>query len=308
MSARLKRIADSSRFQTTILTVIGLNAVTLGLQTFSGVDEEIGGLLVTLDEIFLGIFVVELTIRIGAYGKRPWDFFREPWNVFDFVVIGAAFLPGLRENATLLRLARLLRVVRIFSVLPDLRILVRGMASSLGPIASLSALAFVVMYVYGMVGWILFSEGDPENWDTIADAILTLFVVMTLESWPDIMGTAMDITPWAWAYFVSYVLVASFLIINVVIAIIITAIEEAHSEERREKAQAAQAAQAAGGELDELDLDELDPEVLRDRLTDLRLALDDLEVLLGAHASDGDRNRSRSGSGVRMASKGRLKP
>jgi voltage-gated sodium channel len=295
MAQRLDRIASSSRFQNTIMAVIVLNAITLGLGTFGGINRKIGSELTTLDEIFLGIFVVELAIRIGAYGRRPQDFFKEGWNVFDFIVIGAAFAPGLRENATLLRLARLLRVVRLVSVLPDLRVLIRGMVASIAPIGSLAALAVLVMYVYGMVGWILFHEGDPENWGTIADAMLTLFVVMTLESWPDIMGSAMEVTSWAWVYFVSYVLVASFLIINVVIAIIISAVEEAHQEERRELLEGDPEGAAADHPLDST--------AVRARITALREALEALERDVG----DGI---GPDGAGARRSrvSKARLKP
>ena len=128
--------------------------------------------------------MVELAIRIAAYGRRPQDFFKDGWNVFDFVVIGLAFVPGLRENVTLLRLARLLRVVRLVSVMPDLRILVRAMARSLPPIASLVLLTLLLMYVYGMVGWILFHEEDPEHWGNIGESLLSLFQILTLENWP----------------------------------------------------------------------------------------------------------------------------
>ena len=128
------RFADSSRFQAAILAVIVANAVVLGLETYDGVDREFGGTLDTLNDVFLGVFVVEMTIRVAAYGRRPWEFFREGWNVFDFVVVFAAFVPGVRENVTLLRLARLLRVVRVVSVLPDLRVLVSGMLRALPPV------------------------------------------------------------------------------------------------------------------------------------------------------------------------------
>lgn len=308
IAPRLNAIADSARFQNVILAVIVANAAVLGLQTYDAINDEIGGLLVALDGIFLGVFCVELAIRIGAYGRRPQDFFKEPWNVFDFVVIGAAFLPFLRENATLLRLVRLFRVVRIVSVLPDLRVLVRGMVSSLAPIASLAALAVLVMYIYGMLGWILFGQGDPERWGDIGDALLTLFVVMTLESWPDIMGAAQEITPWAWLYFVSYVLVASFLIINVVIAIIITAVEEAHQEEREEAAERARAQAAADAESTPPIADQVaDPVAVGERLAELRALIDGLEAELAGEpaATEATRPERRR---VRGASKARMKP
>ena len=299
MAATLKRIADSTRFQTAILGLIVLNAITLGLQTFPAIDREAGSLLDTLDNVFLGIFCVEIALRVGAYGARPWNYFRDGWNVFDFVAVGAAFIPGLRGDATLLRLVRLLRVIRLLSIMPDLRVLIRGMVSSFGPIASLAGLSILIMYLYGMVGWIAFSETDPGHWGTIAEAMLSLFVIMTLESWPDIMGSVSDVHPWAWIYFVSYVLIASFLVINVVIAIIINAVEDSREEEARIKARAE--AEAVRASLDGR-LDEKDVVAIEQRITALRGALEDLEHELGAGRETPQR-RSRS-----VASKGRLRP
>ena len=143
------RIADSTRFQGIIIAVILANAIVLGLQTYEAIDQDAGDVLVSLDQVFLGVFVVELLIRFLAYGphlRGYRDFFREGWNVFDFVVIGAAFMPGLRENATLLRLIRLLRVVRIVSVLPDLRVLLRGMVRSLLPIATMGVVGILLLF------------------------------------------------------------------------------------------------------------------------------------------------------------------
>ncbi len=267
------RIADSSRFQAFIMGVIVANAVTLGLGTYD-FDAEVHSVLTTLDDVFLGIFVVELAIRITAFGSRPQDFFRDGWNVFDFVVIGLAFLPGLRDNVTLLRLARLLRVVRLVSVMPDLRILIRAMTRSIAPITSLALLTVLLMYVYGMVGWILFSEEDPEQWGNIGEAILSLFQILTLENWPQYMETGQAIHPASWIFFVSYVLIASFLVINILIAIIINSMDEVHEAERaRER-----------GELDE-ELRQQDGTVA-ERLTEIRHALDKLEAQLAEGGGD----------------------
>ncbi len=134
---RCRTVADSGLFQGFILGVIVLNAITLGIQTYD-LSSGLESASTTLDDVFLGIFVVELTIRIAAFGARPQDFFRDGWNIFDFIVIAAAFVPGVRENVTLLRILRLLRVVRLVTVLPDLRILLRAMARSIPPIMSLA--------------------------------------------------------------------------------------------------------------------------------------------------------------------------
>lgn len=231
--ATAARIADSGRFQALIFGVIVFNAIVLGLETYSRLDEEIGSLLTVLNDACLGVFVVELAIRITAYGRRPQDFFRNGWNVFDFVVITAAFVPGLRQNATLLRLVRLLRIVRIVSVLPDVRVLIRGMVRSIPPIASMGLLALLLIYIYGMVGWILFEAGDPENWGNIGDAMLSLFVMLTLEQWPTYLERGMEIHSWSWIYFVTYIVLASFLLFNVLIAVVLTSMEAARAEDER---------------------------------------------------------------------------
>jgi len=267
MAAVCRQIAESRRFQAFIYVVIVANAITLGLGTYD-FSTRMNSTISTLDDIWLGIFVVEMVIRIAAFGRRPWDFFRDGWNCFDFFVVAFAFVPGLRGNATLLRLARLLRVVRLVSVMPDLRILVRAMARSLPPIGSLVVLTVLLMYAYGMLGWILFGEEDPEHWGDIGVAFLSLFQILTLENWPAFLEAGQAIEPASWIFFVSYVLIASFLVINVLIAIIINSMEEVHEAERA----------AARADL-EAELAEADG-TIADRLEEIRHALDRLETQL----------------------------
>ncbi len=273
ISSTCARIADSSRFQAFIMGVIVANAVTLGLGTYDW-DSQVDSLLTTLDDVFLGIFVLELAIRITAFGSRPQDFFKDGWNVFDFVVIGLAFLPGVRDNVTLLRLARLLRVVRVISVMPDLRILVRAMTRSIAPITSLAVLTLLLMYVYGMVGWILFHEEDPKQWGDIGQAMLSLFQILTLEGWNNFLEAGQAIHPASWIFFVSYVLIASFLVINILIAIIINSMDEVHEAERAKER----------GELDE-EIAAGDGTVA-ERLGEIRHALDRLEAQLAEGGGD----------------------
>jgi voltage-gated sodium channel len=296
-----KRIADSQRFQGFIMLVIIANAATLGLATYDEVERDVGALLTTLDDVFLGIFVVELAIRILAYGRRPQDFFKDGWNVFDFVVIGAVFLPGLRENVTLLRLARLLRIVRVVSVLPDLRGIVRAMARSLPPITSLLVLTVLLMYVYGMVGWILFHEEDPERWGNIGDSMLNLFVMLTLENWPQFLEAGQEIHPQSWIFFVSYVLLASFLVINILLAIIINSMEEVRENERAREREERMHDIGEGGVKAEAAMAAETAEAIAERVRVLRDTLDDLERDLGGDAP----TRGRS---ARVTTKARLRP
>jgi voltage-gated sodium channel len=235
MTAQLRRIVHTHAFDVVILTVIVANAVVLGLQTYPGVVENYGDTLDLLNGIFLGVFVVELLLRLASYGSRPQDFFRDGWNVFDFIVVSAAFLPGVRESSTLLRLVRLLRIVRIFRVLPDLRILLTGVARSLPPLFSMTVLVTVVLFIYGMVGWLLFSEEIPEQWGTIGAAMLTLFVMLTLENFPIYMDAGMEVHPWSWIYFVTFILLAAFMILNILIGIVLNSLEEARELERRRR-------------------------------------------------------------------------
>lgn len=274
MAERCRRIADSQRFQGFIFGVIVLNAITLGLGTYDFSDG-VESTLTVLDEVFLGIFVVELAIRITAYGRRPQNFFKGGWNVFDFVIIALAFAPGLRDNITLLRLARLLRVVRLVSVMPDLRILVRAMARSLPPITSLFLLTILLMYIYGMVGWILFAEEDPEQWGNIGQSLLSLFQILTLENWPEYLERGQEIYPASWIFFVSYVLIASFLVINILIAIIINSMEEVHEVEREEERKRRGEDLVAAGE-----------GTVAERLEEVRSSLDRLEAQLAEGGGD----------------------
>ncbi len=270
MARTCKAIADSPRFQLFIFGVILANAVVLGLETYDGIAREVGGTLTTLNDVFLGIFVIEIAIRIAAHGRRPQDYFKNGWNLFDFAVIGGAFLPGLREDATALRVLRLLRIVRVVSLFPDLRFLIRGMVRSLPPIASMAMLTSLLIYIYGILGWIFFADTEPDHWGDIGEAMLSLFIVLTLESWPEIMGAVIDVHPWAWIYFVSYVLIASFLLINMVIAILINSLEEVRAMEAiDERLNRRRDEREAGGELD--------GQAAAERLARIREALDELE-------------------------------
>ena len=216
-------------------------------------------------------------IRLSAYGRRPQDFFRNGWNVFDFVVVGAAYVPFVRESVTLLRLARLLRIARLLSVIPGLRIVVLGIARSLAPIGGMAALTFFVLYLYGMLGWLLFADHDPERFGNIGRSLLTLFQILTLEGWNDVLAKEMELSSWAWVYFVSFVLIGTFVVLNVVIAIIVNSMDEVRAMElERERKELVAAALTDGGDRTAR---------LHERLEALRQALDDLDTL--------DRRRSR---------------
>ena len=222
----LARVVDSAVFTTVVVVTIAVNAAVLGLQTYEGVVDRWGDWLDVLNGVCLTIFIVELLVRMASYWPRPLAFFRNGWNVFDFVVILAVFVPGIRQNSTLLRLLRLLRVVRIVRVLPELRVLLLGVWRSVPPLASIGAVIAMIIFVYGMVGWIWFGDELPEQWGNIGRAMLTLFVMLTLENFPIYMDAAMNAEPWAWIYFVSFILVPAFIVLNVLISVVLNSMEE----------------------------------------------------------------------------------
>jgi voltage-gated sodium channel len=281
----LARVVDSSPFSVVVVATIGVNAVVLGLQTYDGLADRWGWWLDALNAACLGVFIVELLIRMASYWPRPWVFFRNGWNVFDFVVVTAAFVPGIRQNSTLLRLVRLLRIVRLVRVLPDLRVLLLGVWRSILPLASIGAVTAMIIFVYGMVGWILFGDELPEQWGNIGRAMLTLFVMLTLEDFPVYMDAAMDIEPWAWIYFVSFILVAAFIVLNVLIGVVLNSMEEARELDRRRALRARHGVRRPSP---------IDPDAhapVAERIAILRSALDELELELavGPHSPVDDR-------------------
>jgi voltage-gated sodium channel len=281
----LARVVDSGLFTSIVVATITVNAVVLGLQTYEGVVDRFGAALDVVNAACLAIFLCELLVRLASYWPRPWRFFRDGWNVFDFVVVAAAFVPGIRQNTTLLRLARLLRVVRIVRVLPDLRVLLLGVWRSIPPLASITAVTAMILFVYGMVGWIWFGDELPEQWGNIGRAMLTLFVMLTLENFPVYMDAAMDVEPWAWLYFVSFILVAAFVVLNVLIGIVLNSMEEAREHDRRRALRERYGVSTPSP---------IDPEAhapVAERIAILRSALDELELELAVGPLERDASR-----------------
>lgn len=261
---RLARLVDSDRFNQAIAGVIVANAVVLGLETYPAVMSDYGRTLLRLNELFYLVFLTELILRFASYGRRPQDFFRSGWNVFDLVVIGAVAIPGVREQAQLLRLLRLARIVRLVRFLPDARILVLTVVKSIPSVFSMVVLTLVLMFVYGMVGWSVFGDALPDTWGNIGRSMLTLFILLTLENFPTYLAEGEQVTPFAPVFFVSYVLLAAFIVFNLLIGIVIGSMEKARQADADSQPKSDQEP-------------EIEAEVLT-RIALLRSSLDDLEA------------------------------
>lgn len=229
-----RRIACSSRFQQFILAIIVLTAVVVGLETSETLTARYGVVFDWLDVVVQTVFVFEIVVRLLAYWPRPASFFRDGWNVFDFLVVAASLMPQAGAFAMVARLARLLRVTRLVSVFPELRLIIGTMLRSIPSMGHVIMLLGLMLYVYGILGFYLFGEEDSEHWGTLGAALLTLFQMLTLEGWVEIQDSVLDAFPWAWLYFGSFVFVAVFVVVNLFIAVVINNLESVKLEQLAE--------------------------------------------------------------------------
>ena len=222
---------ESKRIQGLIVGLIVINAVTLGLETSGSAMERIGGLLNVLDRAILAIFVVEIGLKLYA---RRLGFFREPWNVFDFVVVGIALIPASGPLAVL-RALRVLRVLRLVSMVPRLRFVVEALLRAVPGISSIGLLMLILFYVFGVMATGLFGSKFPQWFGSIADSMYTLFQIMTLESWSmGIVRPVMEEYAYAWLFFIPFILVATFTMLNLFIGIIVDTMQSMHSAEHNQ--------------------------------------------------------------------------
>ncbi len=191
MQNLLSKIAHSPLFINFITGVIVIAGLLVGAETYPGIVADHGATLHLLDQIVLWIFVLEIVVKMGAEGKKPWRYFKDPWNVFDFVIVAGAFLPFAGNAVTVLRLLRLLRVLKLVRALPKLQVLVSALLKSIPSMAYVSVLLLLLFYIYAVAAVFLFSANDPLHFGDLQTAMLSLFRVVTLEDWTDVMYTNM---------------------------------------------------------------------------------------------------------------------
>jgi voltage-gated sodium channel len=230
----LARVVYSSQFELVIAFIILVNAVSLALLTMPEIDPETRNALSELDKFALYIYLVELIMRLVSYGKRPWEFFRQGWNVFDFTIVVLSF--GVFTGETIiLRLLRIFRLIRIFRFLPEVRVLTSSVVKSLPPLMSVGVLIFLALFIYGMAGVYLFGEQLPDSWGNITLALTSLFILLTLENFPNYLEEAVAISPWALPFYLSYIFIVVFTVLNVLIGIVLNAMDEAREENKERK-------------------------------------------------------------------------
>jgi len=231
----LKSFVESRRFEAAITALIVVNAITLGLETSDWAMQRFGGLLTLLDSAILAVFVLELLARFAVYRGA---FFRDPWRIFDLAVVAFALVPA-TGNLSVLRALRILRVLRLVSIVPSLRRVVTGFIAALPGMGSIILLMALVFYVFGVMATKLYGETFPDLFGELPQSIYTLFQVMTLEGWSDgIVRPIMEVHPYAWTFFIPFIVATAFTVLNLFTGVIVSAMEAEHqanaSAERKE--------------------------------------------------------------------------
>ena len=231
-------MVEANGFHRTIVAVILLAGVLAGLETSAALREHHGAWLYALDTLVLVVFLVELVLKIGAHGRKPWLYFHDGWNVFDFAIVALCCLPMDSQFAAVLRLARGLRLLRLVTALPKLQLLVGALLKSLGAMGYVGLLLSLMFYIYGVAGVHLFSQSDSQHFGSLGAALFSLFRVITLDNWTDIFRAVQPAAPVAaLAYFVSFILLGTMIMLNLFIGIVMNSMAEMHAEiEERDRA------------------------------------------------------------------------
>ncbi|GJL56585.1 MAG: hypothetical protein NPIRA02_37170 [Nitrospirales bacterium] len=229
-----RRIVNAPLFERLIIGLILVNGLILGMETSPDLVAQYGDLLHLANHVILGVFILEAAFKMLALAPHVSRYFQDGWNIFDFSVIVFSLIPATGEFAMIARLARLLRVVRLISTIPELRLIVSTLVRSIPSMVHVMTLMGVIFYIYAITGFQLFHEHDPTHWRSLGISLLTLFRVVTLEDWTDVMYTAMELHSFAWIYFVSFVVLGTFVVVNLFIAVVINNLDEAKAERLQE--------------------------------------------------------------------------
>jgi voltage-gated sodium channel len=225
------RVVGAGWFEPFMIGLILFNAVLIGLETSDEFMERYDGWLHTANDIILGVFVVEAALKIIAVAPRFRLYFGDGWNLFDFSIVVLSLIPATGEFALVARLIRVLRVLRLVSAVPQLRLVVATLVRSIPSMGHVILLMSLVFYIYAVSGFHFFAEVDPEHWGNLGAALLTLFQLVTLEGWVEVMEAAMEAHPFAWIFFVSFVMLGTFVVLNLFIAVVINNLEQSKIEQ-----------------------------------------------------------------------------
>ena len=225
-----RKITEWRWFERIIIGLIILNAIVLGIETYPVIAVPYEPVLLSINRIVLIIFVIEAVLKITAATPVFSRYFGDGWNLFDFSIVVFSLIPQTGEFALIARTIRLLRILRLITAVPELRLIVATLIKSLPGLGNVILLISIVFYIYAIAGYHMFHDHDPFHWGSLGVSLITLFRVLTLEDWTDVMYSAMELYPWAWIFFISFVVVAAFIVINLFIAVVINNLHKAQHE------------------------------------------------------------------------------
>lgn len=229
---RVCQLIETRAFERFIVAVIVINAIGLGLETSSAIMDRFGTIIAALDVVALGIFVIELSLKLFAYRLR---FFRNGWNIFDLTIVTIALMPA-SGAFSVLRALRILRALRLISVVPSMRKVIIGLFSAIPSIGTVIVMLLLLFYISAVMATKLFGEAFPEWFGNLGASLYSLFQIMTLESWSmGIVRPVMEVYPYAWAFFVPFILLTSFIVLNLFIGVIVNAMAEATEDEAHDE-------------------------------------------------------------------------
>ena len=250
-----KQLTQSLAFRTFIIVVIVLAGVLAGLETSASLAAKHGKLLHALNLAVVGIFLAEIALKLMAHGRRLLEFFRDGWNVFDCVIVAFCLLPVAGPFAAVIRLARVLRLLRLISALPKLQLLIGALLKSLSAMGYVSILLALLFYIYAVAGVNLFGKTDPTQFGSLGAALLSLFRIVTLDNWGDIYFAQVAHVPVIKVviFFATFIVFGTMIILNLFIGIILNSMSEAHAEQALQTAKAAEEDLPSQGVLARLD-------------------------------------------------------
>jgi len=235
MREQLAAWLDQPRVRNFIIVIIVINAILLGMETSQTLMHQAGGLITTLDMICLVIFVIELALKLFALGPR---FFRNGWNLFDFVIVGVSLVPG-AQSLSVLRALRIMRLLRVISAAPRLQRVVEGFITALPGMGSVFLLMAMIFYIGSVMATKLFAGSFPQWFGSLGQSAYSLFQIMTLESWSmGIVRPVMEVYPYAWGFFVPFIMMTTFAVVNLLVGLIVNSMQDAHGAEESERTDA----------------------------------------------------------------------
>jgi voltage-gated sodium channel len=250
MIDRIRRTVDSNAFQIFIIAAIIIAGILVGLDTVPEISEKYAGIMYVFDRIIIWIFVGELLLKLVAQWPKPWRYFLDGWNILDFAIVVACFLPIDSNYVLLVRMVRLLRVLKLVRAFPKLQLLVSALLKSLPSMGYVAVLMFLLFYIYGVAGTFMFGKNDPLHFGSLVASMLSLFKIVTLEGWIDLMSIQVygcdrfgydgalaafcknpSSSPMSPVFFVTFIILGAMIVINLLVGVMITSLEEAHQEQ-----------------------------------------------------------------------------